>query len=85
MQSFSGKSSSGLLKDIEHSAQPRRVRCPRQKGNVMDTRMHDKIREWAKDIERNYGRVLIMDCYEGYEYRKLKAALEGLLAEVEKK
>lgn len=44
----------------------------------------EKVAQKIKDIERTYRRVLILDCYEGYEYKKLKEALEYLLEEVNK-
>ena len=51
----------------------------------MDTRDRQKIEEAVKAVNAHYMRVLIMDCYEGYELRKLQAALSLLLEETNKK
>lgn len=47
-----------------------------------DTRKRAKIEECVAVINRNYGRVLIRDCYEGYELKTLREALETMLKEV---
>lgn len=44
-----------------------------------------KIEKHVKAINTTYYRVLIMDCYEGYELKQLITALEALLDEVNKK
>lgn len=44
-----------------------------------------RIEKAVKTINSTVNRVLIADCYEGYELRTLKAALQLLLDEVEKK
>ena len=52
-------------------------------------REKEQKNEWIKEqveiVGRTYGRVLVRDCYEGYEFRQLKKALENLLEEVNKK
>lgn len=45
----------------------------------------DRIEEAVRTINIHYNRVLIADVYEGYEWRRLKEALELLLEEVDKK
>ena len=47
---------------------------------LMETEVDRRVR----DVQVNYHRVLNRHIYEGYEYRKLKAALEFLLEEVNK-
>lgn len=44
-----------------------------------------KIEKAVRTINNTVNRVLIADCYEGYEFYKLKEALELLLEEVDKK
>lgn len=51
----------------------------------MDTRDRQKIEKAVKAVNSNYMRVLIMNCYEGYELRELRAALALLLEETNKK
>ena len=46
---------------------------------------NEKIEKAIKTVNITYKRVLVMDCYEGYELRELTKALEFLLAEVNKK
>lgn len=45
----------------------------------------EEIKKAVKTIECTVNRVLIADCYEGYELRVLKKALKLLLDEAEKK
>lgn len=45
----------------------------------------EKIEQAVKTVNLTVNRVLIADLYEGYELRKLKAALTLLLAEADKK
>lgn len=51
----------------------------------MDTRDIPKIEKAVEAVNAHYKRVLVCDCYEGYELRKLREALAFLLAEVDKK
>lgn len=44
-----------------------------------------RIEDAVKIINATVNRVLIRDCYEGYELRKLEYALKLLLDEVDKK
>lgn len=43
------------------------------------------IEEAVNTISRTYKRVLIANCYEGYEYRMLKEALRILAEELNNK
>lgn len=45
----------------------------------------ERIKNAVKTINVTVNRVLIADCYEGYELRELKKALNLLLEEVDKK
>lgn len=45
----------------------------------------DRIEEAVRAVNAHYYRVLIGDCYEGYEVRQLEKALKLLLEEVDKK
>lgn len=45
----------------------------------------ERIEKAVKTVNYAVNRVLIADCYTGYELRNLKAALQLLLDEVEKK
>lgn len=51
----------------------------------MDTRMHGRIKKWLEIVERYGEQILIEDYYDEAEIKALKAALEGLLAELDKK
>ena len=44
-----------------------------------------KIEKAVKQVTNNYNRVLLADCYEGYELRQLIQGLEYLLNEANKK
>lgn len=45
----------------------------------------EKIEKAVRTINNTVDRVLIADCYEGYELRQLEKALRLLLDEVDKK
>lgn len=45
----------------------------------------ERIEKAVKTINNTVNRVLIRDCYEGYELRELEKALKLLLGEVDKK
>lgn len=45
----------------------------------------ERIEKAVRTINNTVRRVLIADCYEGYELRQLEKALKLLLEEVEKK
>lgn len=45
----------------------------------------EKLATAAKRVLNGTGRILIADCYEGYELEKFKEALKFLLEEAEKK
>lgn len=45
----------------------------------------EKVAQAAKFIVNGTGRILIANCYEGYELKRYKEALKLLLDEAEKK
>lgn len=51
----------------------------------MDTRNNPKIERAIQSVQEFAPRVLLADCYEGYELRKLRDALVYLLDETYKK
>ena len=51
----------------------------------MDTRDNPKIERAIDAVNAHWKRVLIADCYEGYELRKLRDALVYLLSETYKR
>lgn len=46
---------------------------------------NDKIEKAVQTINVTYKRVLVADCYEGYELKKLIESLQYLLNEANKK
>lgn len=45
----------------------------------------ERLTQAVKGVLNGTGRILIADCYEGYELEKYKEALKFLLEEAEKK
>lgn len=62
----------------------RRLNRPERRNPVRDYEKA-QIEKAVATINNTYKRVLIADCYEGYELRELEKALKLLLKEVDKK